>query len=309
MEKSIFISTSSFGKFDRKPLDLLEEKGVEYCLNSFGRKLSKSESMEKYKDIDGLIAGTEALDCEVLKIAKDLKVISRVGVGMDNVDIGAADNLGIKVYNTPDGPTRPVAELTLGLILDCLRKISEHDRLMRQGIWKKTTGNLLYGKTLGILGLGRIGKMVVELTKPFGLNYIAWDEASDYEFAKENNVEYMSLEEVLSNSDIVTMHLPYKDSLKNFIGDRELHMMKKNSILINIARGGLVDEKALYNALKSNTIEFAAIDVFGKEPYEGMLRQLDNVILTPHIGSAAKEARVMMEMQAVENLLKGLGLL
>lgn len=301
----IFISTSSFGKLNQEPLKLLEKNNIQYIINPYGRTLKKEECLELYQDIDGLIAGTEILDEEVLTNAKKLKVISRVGVGMDNVDIDSAKKHDIKVFNTPDGPTRPVAEMTLGLMLDLLREISFQDIDMKNGTWNKRTGNLLYGKTLGILGLGRIGKMVVELTKPFGLKYLCWDKSIDTEFINKHSIEQKSLDELLKNSDIVTMHLPYDSSMKYLINENELNIMKTSAILINIARGGLVNEDALYNALKNKKIAAAAVDVFEQEPYDGKLKTLDNIILTPHVGSAAEEARINMEIQSVENMLKG----
>ena len=304
----IFISTSSFAKYDSLSLKILESAIMEYQLNPFGRKLSQEECLNFYQDINGLIAGTESLTAELLKSAKKLKVISRCGTGLDNVDLEAAKELGIKVFITPDGPTQAVAELTVGLMFNLLRRISMEDRLIRTGVWEKYMGNLLTGKTLGILGLGRIGRKVVELTVPFSLNYLAWDSSPDQEFAANYKVEFRKLNEILKEADIVTVHLPYSPELKNFISDKQIKLMKKDAFLINAARGGLVDEAALYKALKEKRIAGAAIDVFEQEPYQGPLKELDNVILTPHIGSYAKEARIEMEIQAVKNLLQGLGL-
>lgn len=302
----VFISTTSFAQYDASPLKLLKDAGVGVQVNPYRRKLTPDECLRLYKDIDGLIAGTEALTAEILRSARNLKVISRCGAGADNIDREVAKELDIKVFTTPDAPTQAVAELTIGLMLDLMRGISMEDRLTRTGGWQKHMGSLLSGKTLGILGLGRIGRRVVELTRPFNLKYIAWDISPDRQFADRYNVEFTGLDELLSKADIVTIHLPYASELEGIIGERELGLMKREAFLVNTARGGLVDEAALYNALKERRIAGAALDVFEQEPYAGRLKELDNVILTPHIGSYAREARVEMEAQAVKNLIEGL---
>lgn len=301
-----FISTSSFGKYDDLPLRLLKDAGLDIQLNPYGRKLAADECLSFYRDIDGLIAGTEALTADVLRSARNLKVVSRCGAGTDSVDMEAARELGISVFTTPDAPTQAVAELTVGLILALLRGISRADRLIRTGVWEKNMGNLFRGKTLGILGLGRIGKTVAEITQPFGLRYLAWDIAPDRQFAGSHTIELVGLDDLLGNTDIISIHLPYAPELKGIIGEREIDLMRKEALLVNTARGGLVDEVALYEALKDRKIAGAALDVFAQEPYTGPLRELDNVILTAHIGSYAKEARVEMEVQAARNLIAGL---
>lgn len=305
MSLKVFISTSSFGVCDQKPLELLKQHDVEVILNPFGRKLTRGESISLFHDIDGLIAGTETIDGEVLDHSRKLKVISRCGAGMDNVDLEKAASLGIRVYSTPDGPTGAVAEMTVALMLNALRRVSQQDAEMKKGVWKKRTGNLLSGKTIGILGLGRIGKRVVELIEAFGVKVVCWELSPDVGFVKRHDIAVESLDEVLRKSDLLTVHLPGIPSLRHLIGERELNMMKNEAILINTARGELVDEAALYNALNSLNIRAAAIDVFEQEPYEGPLSQLDNITLTPHVASAAEESRIEMEMEAVENLLKG----
>jgi len=303
---SVFISTSSFAENDASPLKLLKDAGMDVEVNPYGRMLTPDECLNLYKDIDGLIAGTEALTAEILRSARKLKVVSRCGVGTDNIDMNVAKELGIRVFITPDAPTQAVAELTIGLMLDLLRGISAEDRLVRSGVWQKNMGNLLSRKSLGILGLGRIGKRLVELTQPFNLKYNAWDISPDRQFGDKYSIEFVGLDELLSKSDIVTIHLPYASELKGIIAEREINLMKRDAFLINTARGELVDEAALYIALKEKRIAGVALDVFEEEPYTGLLKELDNVILTPHIGSYAKESRVEMEVQAARNLIEGL---
>jgi D-3-phosphoglycerate dehydrogenase len=270
-------------------------------VNPYQRKLTKDECLSLYKDIDGLIAGTEALTAEVLKSARNLRVISRCGVGMDNIDLEVAKQQGIKVFNTPDSPTVAVAELTVGLMLALLRHVPYMDRDIRAGRWQKRMGNLLQGKKVGIIGFGRIGQKVAELVLGFGAQVVYCDPAV-------NRADYrrMSLDELLSQADIVSLHLSGGVNDAPLLGGRELRSMKQGSWLINCARGGVVDEEALYQVLQEGWLSGAAVDVFEQEPYTGPLAKLDNVILTPHIGSYAIESRVDMEVQAVKNLIEGL---
>lgn len=306
LQMKVFISTSSFARYDASPLKLLKDAGIDVQLNPYGRKLTPDECLSLYLDVDGLIAGTEALTAEILRSAKNLRFISRCGAGTDSIDMRVAAELGIKIFNTADAPTLAVAELTVGLMLDLLRGISGEDRSIRSAMWPKNMGSLLSGKTIGILGLGRVGRRLVELTQPFDLEYIAWDNSPDRQFADKYDVRFTELDELLAGADMVTVHLPYTGELRNIISEREFGLMKEDAFLINTARGGLVDEAALYNALKDERIAGAAMDVFEQEPYTGPLTELDNVILTSHIGSYAREARVKMETQAVKNLIKGL---
>lgn len=301
--KKVFISTTSFAKDDQSPLKLLESAGMDISLNPLAKKLSEREISEFLKDTDYLIAGTESLTRAVLGSAKKLKIISRVGVGLDNVDLQAAEEFGIKVYNTPYGPTISVAELTIGLVLDLLRMVSNMDRDMRSGVWKKRMGNLLKGKKVGIVGFGRIGQKVAELMMPFGAEISYYDVG---DIKKQLNCSFKKLNDLLQWADIITLHCSASEEGKAIIGKDELKRMNKGAWLVNASRGGLVDEAALYSSLKEGHLSGAALDVFEEEPYRGPLTGLDNVILTPHIGSYAKEARVKMEIDAVENLLKGL---
>jgi D-3-phosphoglycerate dehydrogenase len=297
----VFVSTSSFAEHDDLPVRLLKDAGLDIQLNPYGRKLAADECLNLYKDIDGLIAGTETLMAEVLKSARKLKVISRCGVGMDSIDLEAARQQGIKVFNTPDSPTVAVAELTVGLMLALLRHVPYMDRDIRAGKWQKRMGNLLQGKKVGIIGLGRIGQKVAELVTGLGAQVVYCDPAV-------TGVDYnrTSLDELLPQSDIVSLHLSTAVNNAPLLGDRELRSMKQGAWLINCARGGVVDEEALGQLLTEGWLSGAALDVFGQEPYTGPLAKLDNVILTPHIGSYAVESRVDMEVQAARNLIKGL---
>ena len=299
----IAITTTSFGEYDRSPLDRLEKEQILYILNPHGRKLSKEQVADLAKGVDGIIAGTEPLNGWVLNNLPGLKVISRCGAGTDNVDLEVAVRLGIKVFNTPYGPTLAVAELAVGLILDLLRRISQMDRELRIGTWKKRMGNLLQGKRIGIIGFGRIGQKVAELLLPFGVEIGYCDVR---EVSCSISCTSQDLQTLLAWADIITVHLSTAKENGAIIGKCEIQLMKRGAWLVNVARGGIVDEEALHEALKEGHLAGAALDVFDKEPYNGPLSALENVILTPHIGSYALEARVAMERQAVENLIQGL---
>jgi D-3-phosphoglycerate dehydrogenase / 2-oxoglutarate reductase len=295
----VALSVSSFGAAGPEPLDELRSAGVEILENPHGRKLSEDEVVELVREADGVIAGTEPLTEAVFEQCTRLRVISRVGVGMDNVDLAAAERRGIAVCNTPDAVTDAAAELALGGMLAALRHLSEMDAELRAGRWTRKMGSLLRGKTVGIVGLGRVGHRVAALLAPFEPRLLGHDVVQVDGFAGEQ----VSLDELLSQSDVVTLHVSGGGTL---IGPGELAAMKPGAVLVNAARGGLVDEAALHEALSEGRLGGAYLDVFAKEPYEGPLTELPNVLLTPHAGSYAREARALMEQEAVRNLLEKL---
>lgn len=304
MAKKVLTSPSSMGQCGSEPFDLLRENGFEVINNPYGRKLTEDEVIELAQDCDGIVAGVEPLTPRVMDALPGLKCISRVGVGMDNVDLEYAKQKGIIVVNTPDGPTRGVAELTLAMTLSLLRRIPQADAALHQRKWKKQIGNLFLDKKVGIIGLGRIGKSVAELFRGLKNPVIGYDPYANEVWAKENGVELASFEEVLKQADILTLHVPGNKDKSPVIGAAELAMMKDGAFLINIARGGVVDEAALYDALKNSKLAGAAIDVYTKEPYDGPLCDLDNIIMTPHLGSYAKEGKLQMEIDACRNFIE-----
>ena len=302
-KKTILATTSSFAKEFPEILELIKNNGLNIVLNPWGRTLSEEEVsrlLEEHKPV-GLLAGTEPITRFALAKAEDhLRVISRVGVGWENVDRDFAEQLGVLVYRTQGVLSQAVAELTIGLILSALRYISSNDRLVRQGKWHKTLGGLLCGKIVGIIGFGHIGQRVGELVTAFGAKVVY----NDLQPIKVSWAQAVSLSELLTQAEIITIHASGKEKI---VGLEELgKICKQGVILVNTARGDLIDEKALQDCLKEGRVGFACLDVFENEPYCGPLCSFDNVILTPHIGSYAKEARVLMERTAVENLLKGL---
>lgn len=303
--KKVLISTTTFGEYDAEPLTLLKKAGYSWRTNPYGRKLLPEEVVDLAKDAVGIIAGTETLSAAVLEKLPRLKVISRCGVGLDSVDLAAAARLGIKVTIAGDGIAQAVSELALALALCMLRGISSMDRQIRRQRWNKMMGSLLRDKRVGIVGLGRIGTEAARLFRRNGAT-VAYHDPYRKKTALPG-LKNMGLEDLLKSSDIISLHLSYNSGSKGLIGRRELGLMKETAFLINCSRGGIVDERALCAALKAKRIAGAAVDVFDNEPYSGELTGLDNVVLTPHIGSYAKESRVRMEAEAVTNLIKSLG--
>lgn len=302
----VLISSRSFGKIESGAVELLKSKGLEPIINPHGRKLSEEEILDLSDSVVGIIAGTEKITEKIITSNNNLKVISRYGIGLDNVDLKAASSKNVMVYNTPETPTTAVAEYTLSVILNLLKKISNVDKKLKNNEWKPESGNLLTGKTIGIIGLGRIGKKLVKFLAPFNVKVLAYELNPDKEFVKQNKVELVQLNDLLSNSDIISLHVPFTGQTKNLIGKDEFDLMKENAYIINAARGGIIDESALADALKNNKIAGAAIDAFENEPDTGELKNLNNVILTPHIGAFTIETRKQMEIETVENLISGL---
>jgi len=301
----VYVSTHPFSKTSDKPMRLLKENDFKVKVNNFGRKITSKELAVDLDNSDILIAGTEKITEEVFIKNPNLKLISRVGIGLDGVDFDLCKKYNVKVAYTPDAPTIAVAELCVGLILDLVRKISETNyNLKYNNIWHRHMGMLLYGKTMGIIGMGRIGKSLVHMLSNFNVNFLIHDIRPDISFGKLYNVKFVSKEELLKNSDIISINIPLKEDTKDYITFKELSLMKKYAILINTARGGIVNEDDIYQALKDNIIAGAAIDVFEEEPYSGNLRELDNCILTCHMGASTIDSRTNMETQAVEEAIR-----
>ena len=300
----ILISTSSFDLKNNPFIMDLERRGFTLSLNHFGRRLTESEVLELMDtDVVGIIAGVESLTRRVIESAKNLKIISRCGVGTDNIDVKAAEDHQISIYNTPEAPVPAVAEFTIGIILAVLRRILEADRNIRNGTWKVLRGNLLSKQTVGIIGYGRIGKRVGELLRAFGAKLLVCDLKQDQ--APEGGTQ-VSLPEILARADIITLHLPYESSTHHILDKEKIGLMKKGSILINASRGGLVCEESVVEALRSGHLRGAAFDTFEEEPYTGPMSSVEQAVLTSHMGSSAKESREQMELKATENLVTGL---
>ena len=300
----IFVSTHPFSSTSDLPMKLVKENGLELAVNEHGRKITTEELAQDLKDAEVLVAGTEKITEEVFQNAPNLKLISRVGIGLDGVDFDLCKKYGVRVAYTPDAPTMAVAELCVGLILDLARKISHTDKAIKNGIWNRYMGTLLYGKTVGIFGMGRIGKSLIHLLSPFNVKFKVYDLEPDLAFGRLYNVSFVSKEEVLKTSDVVSVNVPLKEDTKDYIAMDEFNLMQNHAILINTARGGIVNENDLYIALKEGLIGSAAIDVFEEEPYVGNLKELDNCLLTCHMGASTIDSRTDMEVQALEEVIR-----
>lgn len=300
---NILITTSSFGKEDNEPLLLLQNKGYKVQLNPYGRQLTIEESIALLPNIDGIIAGTEKLNQESLSSANALKYIVRLGTGMDNVDFQTTNLKNITVENTPNAHVDGVAELALSGILNSLRGIAFSDRKIRQGEWAKPMGALLRGKTVGLVGMGKIAKRLIQLLQPFECKILAFDPFFDEKFAQEFNVHNASLNEIYELANIISLHLPFSNENKNIISQAAFDKMKKDVLIVNTSRGGLINEAELFQFLSENKAAKAYLDTFENEPYNGELASLDNVLMTGHIGTYAKEVRKIMELEAAQKLI------
>ena len=291
--------------FNKDNLAFLE-KSFDVSINPLGRKIKNEEVYEQVNKADYIIAGTEKYDQELLSKLVNLKGISRVGIGIDNIDLDIAAKNNIKIFNTPEEPAKGVAELTIAFILNLLREISSHQLNLNQGNWERTLGKSLNEATISLIGGGRVAKNVSKFLLSAGVKKIkvfdVLDLSTDPDW-KHESISICEFEECLSNSDIVSLHVPMNEENKNMISKKEFLVMSKNSYLINVSRGGLINEEDLYEALNSNLIKGAALDVFATEPYEGKLLECKNLIATPHVASSTEYVRDQMERKACENLI------
>lgn len=295
----ILVGPSSFGAVDAAPLTRLRAAGFELQTNPFGRKLTEQELVALLPGAVGIVAGLEPLTEAVLE-QSELRAISRSGVGMSNVDLDAAQRLGIVVRNTPDAPTAAVAELTLGAMLALLRQIVPMSADLHDGRWVRQPGAQLEGRTVVVVGFGRVGRRVASLVLAFGAKVIAVDPGVS---STESPVELLSLDEALPRADVVTVHASGE---RPILGAVELLLLKSGALVLNCGRGELIDEEALCAGLDSGRVTGAWMDTFAEEPYSGPLTRFPQVLLTPHVGSFTIECRRRMEMEAVENLLDAL---
>ena len=300
----ILIATSPFGSAGRKPLDLLEATGWELVHNPKGRRLRAGEVGEMLEGMDAVVAGTEPYTRETLENARGLKVIARVGIGLDNVDLEYCCERGVTVTHTPDAPSQSVAELTVGQIINLARCLHQTDRSVREGAWNRFVGYLLCEMTIGVIGLGRIGKRVVKLLQPFEPKIMACDTGPDEAFGKEYGLEWSDAETVFKEADLVTVHIPMNTRNTHFVNRERIALMKTGAFLINTSRGGVVDTDALTDAILQGHLGGAALDVFEDEPYQGPLVDCENAALSAHIGGSARLSRYMMELGAAEDCIR-----
>ncbi len=272
----------------------------------------KDVIIERVRDVDALVSLlTDPIDAEVFDAAPKLRIVSQYAVGYDNIDIEEATKRGIYVTNTPGVLTETVADFTFALMLAVARRVVEADRYVREGRWKVAwhplmmLGSDVYGRTLGIVGMGRIGSAVARRAKGFGMRILYYDSVRREDLEKELGAEFVDLDRLLEESDYVSLHVPLTPETYHLIGEEQLRKMKPTAFLINTARGKVVDQRALYKALKEGWIAGAGLDVFEQEPIppDDPLLKLDNVVLAPHAASASHETRSRMAEMVAENLI------
>lgn len=284
----------------------LEDAGCEVILDPKTTDLSEEEIIERMPGVYAHICGSDRWTAKAIDSCDSLKIISRIGIGYDNVDVKHATEKGIAVTTCPGAGAEAVAEEAFALMLAVGRQIVAGDKICHEGKWDKVIGPAMYRKTLGIIGLGRIGKKLVEIVRGFDMKIIAFDPVHDDEFAAKWNVTYVdSIDDLLKQADVISLHCMKNESTIGLIKEREFGLMKPRAILINCARGGLVDEKALYNALKEKKIYGAGFDVLVHEPIQKdePLLQLDNFVMMPHNAGTSFEGKDTVVGMAVQNVV------
>jgi D-3-phosphoglycerate dehydrogenase / 2-oxoglutarate reductase len=300
----VLITTVPFGDINHLPLDLLENAGIDYRINPFNKKITEDQLVDIISDFDVIIAGTEPITEKVLNRATNLKLISRVGIGLDSVDLLAAQKRGIKVSYTPDAPSPAVAELTLGLMITLLRSVHVSNSQMHQGQWHRFFGKRLEEVTVGIIGVGRIGTGVLKRLKGFGTSKILVNDiVPNSDLDSEIKLEWTSKEKIYKEADIISLHIPLTHLTKNLIRKEHLFSMKPDAIILNTSRGGIINEQDLYEVMQSGHLSGAAIDVFEKEPYVGQLKEIERCLLTAHMGSMSVDCRTRMEIDSTKEAI------
>ena len=307
MKEKILATPRSYGKGMPELFEQLEAAGYEVVKNTTGGILEKEAMKEMLADCVGVIVGVDPLDAEVLAAAPKLRAIAKYGVGVDNIDMDYCKEHGVKVSRTVGANSEAVADYAMALMLAVARKVPEIDRKCRERNWGKITTRDVSHATLGLFGLGAIGRHVALRAKGFGMKVIAYDPFWPEDFAREQQIERADAQTIFQTADFISLHLPLLPDTEGFVGERELGWMKKDAILINTARGGLVDEKALLRALKEGRIYGAGLDAFAHEPPEDDdWYDLPNVVLGSHCAASTQGATRNMGRMATENLLKDL---
>jgi D-3-phosphoglycerate dehydrogenase len=304
MKNEIFVALSSFAENDGRPLELLKSSGYPFKIHNTGKRITTLELLHNGGEADVILAGVETYNAQIFEGLPNLRCISRCGVGVDAIDLDVAKQNGVEVLNTPGIPTQAVAELALTMFLALSRNLPRQINSMRESKWERLETHLLSGKIIGLIGFGSIGQRVAELCIAFGAKVIATDPLLASSIAEKMNVSLVTKEQLLGLADIVSLHAS-KNSDKSFLlGANEFNLMKKGAYFVNLARGDMVDELALIDALNSGKIAGAGLDVFEEEPYKGSLCQYEQVILTPHSATNTIETRSNMELKCVQNALQ-----
>ena len=297
----VLISATPFAQSNKKPLSLLEKNNLKYEIKNLEN--IPEELFKKYiQNVDILIAGLEKLNKKNINFAKKLKFISRVGIGLDNIDINHTLKKNIKISYTPDAVTHSVAEFTFSLSHNLNRKICLSNLEMHNGNWHRHYGKKFVDLKIGVIGYGRIGKEFVNKLHKYGVKKIFVNDIK--KINKKKFFQNVSKNFIYKNCNIISFHIPLNKANKNLVNINHFKSMKQKPIIINTSRGGIINENDIYLALKQELIESAALDVFIKEPYYGKLKNINNCLLTSHMGAMSKETREMMELQAVEEVIR-----
>jgi D-3-phosphoglycerate dehydrogenase len=305
MASKVLIATRSFGSASPRPMQMLKDAGVEIVWVNANSPSVQDEILELVPETSAIIVGLVPITEKIIEKASKLKIVSMYGVGVNHIDLEAARKKGVIVTNCPGSNDQAVADLTMGLMATIARNIPQIDRDIRDGYWKKYMGGELWQKKLGLIGLGNIAKGVVHRAKGFDMQISAYDPYTSAEVADAHGVQLQSFEDVISQSDFISLHAPLTEETKCMFGSEQFKRMKPTSYLINTARGGLVDEQALFAALSNGEIAGAGLDVFVEEPLkDSRLVELKNVVLTAHTGTHTKESIERMGIMAVDNVLR-----
>jgi D-3-phosphoglycerate dehydrogenase len=308
MVDRVLITSRSFRETKGKHWEIIQDAGIEIVDSGVSRALIEDEMVEKMRNVDGALLGVDPVSQRVIETARRLRVISRQGVGFDTVDIKACTERGVIVTTTPNAGTGSVAELAISLIMALLRHIPQSNQTVKSAKWSRLLGNELSEKTVGLIGFGRIAQEVARKLSGFNLRILYYDPCRPSpEVENALNVHYITLNELCQQADIISLHSALNDETRNLINEQTLALMKSSAILVNTARGGLVDEGALAKALRSRRLAGAASDVFVNEPPTGNpLIELDTFIATPHSGAFTAEANGRVAIASAQNLVDGL---
>jgi len=300
----VLIATRSFGSTSPEPWDVLKDAGCEVVKADMKGEMTEQRLVDLLKDVDGAVIGVVPMTARVMESSPSLKVASMHGVGVDHIDLEAAERLGIIIANCPGTNDQAVADLAIGLMIAIARHIPNADRELREGKWGRYSGSELWNKTLGLVGYGRIGRGVAKRALGFDMNVLVHDPYIQPEQVGLSSVRLTTLEELLGSADFLSLHAALTDETRGLFGEAQFRSMKSTAYLINTARGGLVDETALYKALSQKWIAGAALDVFVEEPpLDSPVLGLENMVLTPHIGAHTREAIARMGVLAAQNVV------
>ena len=306
MTYRILVASRSFGSTSQKPYDVLKQADCEIIQADISKKVTEERMVELLKGIDGAIIGVVPMTRYVLENSPSLKVVSMHGVGVDHIDLSAAAQRGVVIANCQGVNDQSVADLTIGLMISIAREIPRVEKSVREGGWGAHAGSELWQKTLGLIGLGRIGRGVAKRALGFDMKVLAYDPYIKVDDV-ERDISMASLDEVLQEADFVSLHAALSEETRQLIGEAQLKIMKSSAYLINTSRGALVNEEALYSALKEKQIAGAALDVYDTEPpKDSPLMQLENIVVTPHIGAHTRESIERVGVMSSENVLRTL---